>query len=494
MTQRDERLPLAAARLDRRVFLRTGAAVVAGVIPGASLLGALGCDAVPEPLAAAGGGSTKGAAASGPVRALRLAAEPGEVEVGPLGVYRTWLYNGRFPGPEIRVRESERLRVTLENRLPEATTIHWHGVPVPNPMDGVPGITQKPVLRGSEFVYEFAAEPAGSYMYHSHVGLQIDRGLLGALVIEERSPHVAYDREYTLVLDDFLAGAPALDEDGGMMGGMMGGRGGMQGMRDVPRYRAFLVNGRPPADPVALEVRSGERVRLRLINPSGATVFRVALAGHRLRVTHGDGQPVSPVEVDALLIGPGERYDVLVEASNPGVWNLTAASVNAGPGAARAVVRYAGTAGPAPAEGDLPAGIHGGRLLALSDLFSVESTGEAARAPDRMFDLVLSGGMMMASGWSIDGERYPDAEPLGIREGERVRVRLTNMSMAIHPMHLHGHFFRIGGAIKDTVLVPPHMGRVTFEFTADNPGDWFFHCHNLYHMEKGMVRVFTYDG
>ena len=491
MTRSDDTLA-PAARLDRRVFLRTGMAVVAGVIPGASLLGALGCEASPEPLIAAGGGSGPGPVASGPARELRLAAAPGEVELGPLGVYRTWLYDGRFPGPELRVREGERLRVILENRLPEATTIHWHGVPVPNAMDGVPGVTQQPVARGSEFVYEYAAEPAGSYMYHSHVRLQIDRGLLGALVIEERTPHVTYDREYTLVLDDFLPDEPTLDE-GGLMGGMMRGRGGMQNMRDVPDYRAFLVNGRPPADAATFEVRRGERVRLRLVNPSGATVYRVALAGHRLVVTHSDGRPVSPVEVDALLIGPGERYDVLVEASNPGSWNLTAASVNAGPGAARAVVRYGGTVGPAPAEGDLPPGIRGGRLLGLSDLASVESTGEAARAPDREFDLVLSGGMMMARGWLIDRERYPDAAPLGIRKGERVRVRLTNMSMAIHPMHLHGHFFDVGDAVKDTVLVPPHMGRVTFEFTADNPGDWFFHCHNLYHMEKGMGRVFTYE-
>ena len=485
-----EEWPFAATRIDRRVFLRTGAAVAVGVIPGASLLGPLGCEAAPEPLIAAGSGSTPDSVASGLVRELRLAAAPGEVEVGPLGAYRTWLYNGQFPGPEIRVREGERLRIILENRLPEPTTIHWHGVPVPNPMDGVPGVTQQAVARGSEFVYEYSAEPAGSYMYHSHVQLQIDRGLLGALVIEERTPHVAYDREYTLVLDDFLPDEPTLDDDGSMMGG----RGGMQNMRDVPDYRAFLVNGRPPADPAALEIRRGERVRLRMVNPSGATVFRVALAGHRLRVTHSDGQPVAPVEVDALLIGPGERYDVLIEASNPGLWNLTAASVNAGPAAARAVVRYAGTTGPAPVESELPDGIRGGRLLALSDLSSVESTGEAARAPDREFDLVLSGGMMMARGWSIDRQRYPDAAPLGIRQGERVRVRLTNMSMAIHPMHLHGHFFRVGGAIKDTVLVPPHMGRVTFEFTADNPGEWFFHCHNLYHMEKGMVRVFTYNG
>ncbi|MGH7475696.1 MAG: multicopper oxidase domain-containing protein [Longimicrobiales bacterium] len=99
---------------------------------------------------------------------------------------------------------------------------------------------------------------------------------------------------------------------------------------------------------------------------------------------------------------------------------------------------------------------------------------------------------MMSSGWMIDGQRWPDADPLEVHEGERVRVRLTNMSMMVHPMHLHGHFFRVGNALKETVIVPPHMGSLSFDFTADNPGDWFFHCHNLYHMEAGMARVFHY--
>ena len=475
--------------IDRREFLRTGVAAAVGFAPGASVLAAAGCDRSPDSPAAPRSGSEPGSVAAGPVREVRLTAAPGEAELGPLGTYRTWLYNGNFPGPEVRVREGEQLRIVVENRLPEGTTIHWHGIPVPNPMDGVPNVTQKPVPPGGSFTYDFEAQPAGSYMYHSHVRLQIDRGLLGPLVIEERTPHMPYDREHTLVLDDFLPGEPEPMEGGGMMGGMMGPRG-----RGVPDYAGFLINGRAPADPSVVEVRSGERVRLRLINPSGATVFRVALGGHRLTVTHSDGRPVQPIEVDALLIGPGERYDAVVEATNPGIWNLVAASVNAGPGAARALLRYAGVTGAVPGEEQIPDGIRGGRLLSLSDLHSVETTGEPARSPERTFELSLSGGMMMSRGWSIDGQRYPDAESLPIREGERVRVRMVNHSMAIHPMHLHGHFFRVGGAIKDTVIVPPHMGRVTFEFTADNPGEWLFHCHNLYHMESGMARVFRYTG
>ncbi|MBW3554722.1 MAG: multicopper oxidase family protein, partial [Gemmatimonadetes bacterium] len=405
-----------------------------------------------------------------PAREVRLVAEIGEADLGPLGPYRTWMYNGRFPGQEIRVREGERLRVVLENGVPESTTVHWHGVPVPNRMDGVPAVTQEPVRPGESFVYEYVAEPAGSYMYHSHVALQLDRGLLGPLIIEERSPHVDYDREYTVVLDDLLTGEPRLTQG---RGSMMMGRGAAG-----PEYQAFLINGRPPADPSLLEVRRGERVRLRLINPASQTTFRVALAGHRMTVVHADSRPVEPIEVDAVLIGMGERYDVIVEAGNPGAWNLVGTSIERQRGSARAVLRYADASANAPAQGQRPAGISGGRLLTVSDLTGTEPESRIGRDPDRTFALTLSS-RMMSDGWFIDGEAFPEAEPLEIHEGERVRVSMTNRSMMLHPMHLHGHFFRVGNALKETVIVPPHMGQVTFDFTADNPGDWLFHCHNL---------------
>ena len=117
----------------------------------------------------------------------------------------------------------------------------------------------------------------------------------------------------------------------------------------------------------------------------------------------------------------------------------------------------------------------------------MESTGTVAK-PDRSMDLLLSGGMM-SPGWTINGQAYPKADAIRVRRGERVRFRMTNHSPMLHPMHLHGHFFRVGRALKDTVIVPPHMGRIDLDFTADNPGRWVFHCHNLYHMEMGMMRV-----
>ncbi len=430
-------------------------------------------------------------APAGTLHDLRRVPRRTEVDFGRLGRRTIWTYDGRFPGREIRVREGDRLRVIVHYELPEPTTIHWHGVPVPNPMDGVPGLTQQPIAPGGSFTYEFDARPAGSYLYHSHQGLQIDRGLVGSLVIEERSPHVAYDRDYTLVLDDLLPGEPpemtAAQGDRSSRGRM----GGMMGSLGIPDYLALLVNGRPPADPPAFEVKRGDRVRLRFVNASGATTYRVAIAGHRMSVSHADGRPVKPIEVDALEIGMGERYDVTVEASNPGTWVIAAAPLQGSPEPARAILRYSGTRSATPA-GQEPEGLRRGKLLALGDLEGVEPDDRAGRA-DRDLDLVLSGGMMSPA-WTIGGQVYPDADPIEIRRRERVRFRLRNMSMGLHPMHLHGHFFRVGRAWKDTVLVPPHMGEVSFEFRADNPGRWFFHCHNAYHMEMGMAREVRYVG
>ncbi len=482
--------------LSRRRFLHHGSVALAALASGAFPAALGGCGDRREEV---DGGDRRAGSVhpgtrrppTGPARDIRLVAGEGEVDLGPLGAHRTWLYDGEFPAREIRVREGERLRVTLENRLPDPTTVHWHGVPVPNPMDGVPGVTQEAVPPGGTFVYDYAAEPAGTYLYHSHVALQLDRGLFGPLIVEERTPHLEYDREHTLVLDDLLIGEPRMESGG--RGGMMMGRGSAG-----PDYHAFLINGRPSADPDTVEVRRGERIRLRLINPSSQTTFRVAVAGHRMRVTHADAGPVRPVEVDALTIGMGERYDVVVQADNPGAWNVVASSVERQSGSARALLRYADAAAERPPEGQVPEGVRGGRLLELGDLRSRGSPPgaperDASREPDRTFDLTLSS-RMMSDVWTIDGRTFDEADPLEIHEGERIRVRMMNRSMMLHPMHLHGHFFRVGDAIKETVIVPPHMGRVAFDFTADNPGDWLFHCHNLYHMEAGMARVFRYAG
>jgi multicopper oxidase len=457
------------------------------------------------------------------VRELHLETREVRWEVAPGKVVKAMAYNGQVPGPEIRLTEGERVRVVLRNALGEPTTIHWHGVDVPNAMDGVPGVTQQPVPPGATFVYEFEARPAGTRWYHTHFQehRQMDLGLVAPLIIEPagREP-IAVDREYTLVLDDWATGTgkpvpPTVegtagargsrggmmggmgnmmgDRRGGMMGGMMG-RGGMGG--NQPAYDVMTINGKayPATEP--LRVRAGERVRLRLINASAEHTHVLRLAGHRLSVTHTDGNPlVQPVEVDVLPIAPSERYDAVVTAARPGAWFLYCAAPGHAAAGEQVLVVYEGRDGvkpEAPVEG----------VAGLSAWQYGLGRGRAVLAPpsrqERTFDLTLGGGMMGSDVWTINGKRYPDSDPLDARKGDRVRVRLGNMSMEAHPMHLHGQSFKVVAVngqrldapiVKDCVDVEGHMGTVDIEFTAHNPGDWLFHCHKPMHMEGGMMAL-----
>lgn len=449
-------------------------------------------------------------AGTGQVRTVQLISGPVELDLGSGRPFKVFGFNGQNPGPEIRVREGDTLRVTLANQLPEPTTIHWHGIPLPNGMDGVPGLTQQPVMPGQPFVYEFVAWPSGTYFYHSHVGYQLDQGLHGPLVIEPaREP--GHDREFVLMLEDWAAvggGGPAasragrIDESagGGMMGGMMGGRGmggGMMGRRRAgepeplrqPLYDAYTINGRTADAAEPLRVRRGDRVRVRIINAASSTTFVLRLAGHRFTVTHADGRPVETVEADVLRVGMGERYDAEFVADNPGRWALLGAPEAATEARPLRTLLYDGVAaGEQSSEGpDRP------RVLTYRDLAATREEGfGTARGPNRTVRLTLSGGMMGSPYWTIDGERYPDTAPIDVARGERVRLEYFNMSMMPHPMHLHGHFFELdlpGRPRKDTVLVDRMMGRMAVEFVADNPGKWFHHCHNVYHMEAGMANV-----
>ena len=297
--------------------------------------------------------------AAGALRTVYLEAREAKWELAPGKTVTAMAYNGQVPGPTIRAREGERLRIVVKNFLSEPTTVHWHGVDVPNAMDGVPGVTQQPVQPGEAFTYEFEARPAGTRWYHTHLNehRQMDLGLAAPLIIEPtgREP-LSYDREATLVLDDWATGTgrPVPDTDagtaggrgraggmmsgmmrgGGGMGGMMGGRGmdGMMGGRGMggmmrgaqePAYDVMTINGKayPATEP--LRVKQGERVRLRILNASAEHTHVLRLAGHRLAVTHTDGNPLeAAVEVDAVPIAPAERYDVMVTANHPGAWFL----------------------------------------------------------------------------------------------------------------------------------------------------------------------------
>jgi len=441
------------------------------------------------------------------VREYKFNASVTLVNLGAGKSFKAWTYNGQVPGPEIRAKENETVRVVLRNNLPEGTTIHWHGLPVPNKMDGVPGITQKLIEPGESFVYEFKAAPPGTYVYHSHASYQLDRGLYGALIVEPKREERSYDREYVLLLEDWATidgGGPEASKMGrirpGM--GMMGMRRGMMGRRMVagrplqePLYEAYTINGKVFSASEPFKVKKGDRVRLRIINPSSSTIYTLRVSGHPLIITHTDGRPVMPLEVDALRIGQGERYDVELKADNPGRWHIyNLRDGSPASGLPLGTLLYEGVRSES----------YDADVLArprISDYGLLEGIDEGLIRPvfggaDRVFRMTLSGGMMSPY-WTINGRVYPESEDFEIKKDEKIRFEYSNMSMMQHPMHLHGHFFEIVGTgmrtgvrvKKDTLIIPAHMGRGAIEFIADNPGVWFHHCHNLYHMEAGMANL-----
>ena len=449
----------------------------------------------------------------GGVREIHLEAREMTWEIAPGKRIKAMAYNGQIPGPEIRLTEGERVRIILKNALSEPTTIHWHGVDVPNSMDGVPGITQKAVLPGKTFTYEFEATPAGTRWYHTHFQehKQLDLGLYAPLIIEPARPDpFPSDREYSLVLDDWATGTgrplPGTGEGraggrggmGRMMEGMMGrgGMGGMMGAGGEPVYDTMTINGKAYPATQPLKIRKGERVRLRLINASADTTHVIRLAGHRLKVTHTDGNPLmQPVEVDAVPLAPAERCDVAFLADRPGAWFLYCTQPGHTGAGEQVLIVYEGHEGARPEP--VSDGIDGLRLWRYN-LGQGREILPPPSGPERFFDLTLSGGMMGSDVWTINDKRYPNTDPLSLRKGDRARVRFRNMSMEAHPMHLHGQSFKVlavngqrlpAAIVKDTVDVEAHMGSVVIEFTAHNPGDWFFHCHKPMHMEGGMITL-----
>lgn len=434
----------------------------------------------------------------GPIVQARLEARASEVDLGGKTA-PAWTYDGRLPGTALRVNVGDQLKVTVANRLPAETSIHWHGIALRNDADGVPGVTQHPIGAGTEFTYQFIATDSGTYWFHPHIGTQLDRGLYAPLIVEDPHEPLAYDDEWIVVLDDWTDRDPdaiLADLRKGMMhGGMMDGAssvllGGDAG--DV-EYPYFLLNGRMSADPQVFEAKPGHRVRVRLINAASDTVFRVALGGHRMSVTHTDGFPVVPIDTDALLIGMGERYDVLVTLGD-GVFPLVALAEGK-KAVARALIRTGGGE-PPPSASVMPAELDR-RIVAYRQLKPAESVVLQAKEPQRTIRLELTGGMM-AYDWGFNGKRFDHTKPVKdayeVSSGERVRIDFVNTTTMFHPVHLHGHTFAVGeaaGPRKDTAMVLPGQTLPVF-FDADNPGLWMVHCHNVYHAEAGMMAVLGY--
>jgi FtsP/CotA-like multicopper oxidase with cupredoxin domain len=427
----------------------------------------------------------------------KLVAAPARVQLVPAEYPATeaWTYNGALPGPVLRTRQGDRLRVHVQNALAEPTTVHWHGVRLPNAMDGVPYITQRPIAPGASFTYEFTLPDAGTFFYHPHQRSyeQVGRGLAGALVVEERTPP-AVDRDVLWVLGDYRMSADA---------SIRGGFGNMMDASHAGRIgNTVTLNGRVQTEP--FRVRAGERVRLRLVNAASARVFALEFRGHEPWVVALDGHPVEPhrPEGGAVVLGPAMRADLILD--------MTAA-----PGSRHVVHdgfyrQQAYTFNELQYSEEPPLRAHPADPPRLpANPLSEPDVGRAER-----HRVVFTGGMMGGMGpgmmggmrggmaWAVNGaangcgESDQPFEPmLVLRKGRSCVLELVNDTAWHHPIHLHGHAFRVltrnGRPTRhrewlDTVLLEPRE-RAEIAFVADNPGDWMFHCHVLEHQASGMM-------
>lgn len=417
-----------------------------------------------------------------------LTAGQGVAQLVPAPYPQTavWGYNGTVPGPELRLRQGERLRVTVENRLDEGTTVHWHGIRLPNAMDGVPHLTQKPIAaNGGKFLYEFNVPDAGTYWYHPHQRSfeQVGRGLYGALIVEELEPPQV-DRDITWVLDDWR-----LDRDASIRGGF----GNYMDLSHNGRVgNTVTVNGHIAE---TFDVRPGERIRLRLINAANARIFALQFADHQPRIIALDGQPVAPHAPDGgrIVLGPAMRADLILDMTGkPGQRYRVTDSFYRRLEYRLLDLVYATEplrAKPLETEVRLPA-----NPLTEPNVAAAEH-----------HEVLFSGGMMgnmrgMSRGmaWAINGVSQSEHihEPLLVLQRNSSHIlRMVNNTAWHHPIHLHGHSFRVISRNSqptrhrewlDTALVAP---RETTEiaFVADNPGDWMFHCHILEHQAAGMM-------
>jgi FtsP/CotA-like multicopper oxidase with cupredoxin domain len=438
-----------------------------------------------------------------------LAAAPAVLPLAGEAVLPVWAYEAQVPGPVLRYRRGEVLDLELHNRLPDPTTIHWHGIRLPNAMDGVPDLTQDAVTPGGTFRYRFALPDAGTYWYHPHWGTpeQLERGLAGALIVEDDEPPLV-DRDLVWLLDDWR-----LDAQGRIAENFYNfhdvAHAGRMGQR-------LTVNGQ--VQPVQT-LRSGERVRLRLVNAANARIFSLTLDGLNAWLIARDGMPAAtavPWEGE-LLLGPGMRADFIVDVRAPGRYPLKdvdrrgervlatlEVSGAQDAGAARSAPRPAPHA-PLP-EPDLDAA-HAHTLVLGGGAMNREGWPQESLAEREARRLRLQAGAREAApAWTINGQAHlqhsrehaAHAAEFRVPRGRSVRLVLDNRTAWWHPMHLHGHHFRVlsrnGTPLaerpwRDTVLLAPR-DRVEIAFVADNPGWWLIHCHVLEHHAGGLGTLF----
>lgn len=469
--------------------------------------------------------------------------------------------NGTIPGPTLHFTEGDTAEIYVHNTLHEETSIHWHGLILPNQEDGVPYLTTQPIKAGQTHKFRFPIVQHGTYWYHSHTMFQEQSGMYGSIVFHKRD--AAPQKEEVVLLSDWTdihphqvnrmlhnasdwfaikkgstqSYAEAIKQ--GYFGTKVTNEWKRMNAMDVSDvyYERFLTNGQPQA--AAPTYKAGDKVRLRVINGSSSTYFWLNYGGGKLTVVANDGADVEPVEVDRLLVGVSETYDVVVTIPDNKSYEFLATaedrtnstSLWLGSGdkvAARHLPKLKYFEGMKMMNGmmrmDGNLDTAGGMMMTnqmmdmntvmYPEIINPDSTAgdivtlnygmlkapektTLPAGPTREFKFELTGNMNRYV-WTINNKTVSETDKILIKKGENVRIVLYNNTMMRHPMHLHGHFFRVLNGQGEysplkTVLDIMPMETDTIEFAATESGDWFFHCHILYHMMSGMGRVFSYQ-
>lgn len=415
-----------------------------------------------------------------------------------------WGYDGMTPGPTLRVKQGEKLKVRLVNDLKQSTVIHWHGLRLPNTMDGVPFLTQKPIEPGESFDYHFTPPDAGTFWYHTHFGSseQLARGLYGMLVVEERdAPQV--DRDLMLVVDDWRLtdNGEIQPSFGNFHDAMMAGR--------LGQY--ITLNSEDTLD---VPVKTNERLRLRIVNTANSRIFQFRIAKHVMCVMAVDGQPCPPhvAPNNLLRLAPGNRVDLFLDATLPPSSRalITVDDLRGGELQVGSLVYDPGPpvrekpitepkplpANPIPAEFNmdnafkfevpLDGGGMGMMMGRMGGMRPGSFPGYGVPPQQRIWAL---------AGVAATGHNGPPM--FRVERGRTVMLTFGNRTTFPHAMHVHGHHFRQLDPDNegwrpywlDTVIVDPDRAD-RIAFVADNPGKWMIHCHMIEHMAFGMAAWF----
>ncbi len=482
------------------------------------------------------------------------------------GVFkRAIAVNGQIPMPELHFTQGDTAEIHVYNDMDEATSLHWHGLFLPNREDGVPYLTQMPIPPHSKHVYRFPVIQHGTHWYHSHSGMQEQIGMYGSMILHKRDNDTTFRKgiddlpTIPLILSEWTNLNPnnvhrmlhnASDwfaiKKGTTQSYAEAIRAGhlktkltnewkrmlAMDVSDV-YYDRFLINGKSESNPG--NFKAGDKVRLRISNGGASTYFWLNYAGGKITVVANDGNDVEPVEVDRLIIAVSETYDIVVTIPDNNAYQLLATSEDRTGSAAV----YLGN-GPRKTASPLPRLNYFEGMKMMNDMMqmngelndmgmqmslntmdmnavmydeindtpelvtlnynmlrSTHSTRLRVNAPVKELKFELTGNMNRYV-WSLNNKVVSESDKILIKKGETVRIILHNASMMRHPMHLHGHDFRVlndhgdYAPLKNVIDIMP-METDTLEFRANAEGDWFFHCHILYHMMSGMGRVFTYE-